>query len=80
MAGSTAATLSRMISGTHWASGPAFANYRMKDDTLDNLHNLHNLPAPDVLQQEIIEHLEAALSAFRDVVARMPRFPAKQAL
>jgi len=36
----------------------------MKDDSLDNLDDL---PAPDVLQQEIIEHLEAALAAFRDV-------------
>ena len=77
MAGTTAATLSRMISGTHWASGPAFANFWMKDDSLDNVDNL---PAPDVLQQEIIEPLEAALSAFRDVAAIMPRFPAKQAL
>ena len=36
----------------------------LKDDSLDNLDEL---PPPDVLQQEIIEHLEAALSAFRDV-------------
>ena len=28
-----------------------------------------DLPAPDVLQQEIIEHLEAALASFRDVAA-----------
>ena len=36
----------------------------LKDDSLDNLDDL---PPPDVLQQEIIEHLEAALAAFRDV-------------
>jgi len=29
--------------------------------------NLDGLPSPDVLQQQIIDHLEAALSAFRDV-------------
>ena len=38
----------------------------LKDDSLDDLDNL---PAPDVLAQEIIEHLETALSAFRDVAA-----------
>lgn len=31
-----------------------------------------DLPPPDVLQQEIIEHLEAALAAFRDVAAGLP--------
>jgi type I restriction enzyme M protein len=36
----------------------------LKDDSLDNLDDL---PPPDVLQQEIIDHLEAALAAFRDV-------------
>ena len=36
----------------------------LKDDSLDNFDNL---PTPDVLQQEIIDHLEAALAAFRDV-------------
>ena len=36
----------------------------LKDDSLDNLDDL---PPPEVLQQEIIEHLEAALAAFRDV-------------
>ena len=35
-----------------------------KDDSLDKLDDL---PPPEVLQQEIIEHLEAALAAFRDV-------------
>ena len=38
----------------------------LKDDSLDNLDDL---PPPDVLQQEIIDHLEAALNAFRDVAA-----------
>lgn len=38
----------------------------LKDQSLDNLDDL---PAPEVLQQEIIEHLEAALAAFRDVAA-----------
>ncbi len=42
----------------------------LKDDSLDNLDDL---PPPDVLQQEIIEHLEAALLAFRDVAAGLPR-------
>jgi len=36
----------------------------LKDESLDNLDDL---PPPDVLQQEIIEHLEAALASFRDV-------------
>jgi type I restriction enzyme M protein len=36
----------------------------LKDDSLDNLDDL---PPPDVLAQEIIEHLEAALASFRDV-------------
>lgn len=42
----------------------------LKDDSLDNLDDL---PAPDILQQEIIDHLEAALLAFRDVAAGLPR-------
>ncbi len=41
----------------------------LKDDSLDNLDDL---PPPDVLQQEIIEHLEAALASFRDVAAGLP--------
>ena len=41
----------------------------LKDDSLDDLDNL---PAPDVLAQEIIEHMEAALLAFRDVAAALP--------
>lgn len=41
----------------------------LKDDSLDNLDDL---PPPEVLQQEIIEHLEAALAAFRDVAAALP--------
>lgn len=36
----------------------------LRDDSLDNLADLLT---PDVLQQEIIEHLEAALASFRDV-------------
>ncbi len=42
----------------------------LKDDSLDNLDDL---PPPEALQQEIIEHLEAALAAFRDVAAGLPR-------
>lgn len=42
----------------------------LKDDSLENLDDL---PPPDVLQQEIIDHLEAALLAFRDVAAALPR-------
>ncbi|MDP1697250.1 MAG: hypothetical protein Q8L45_05635 [Xanthomonadaceae bacterium] len=41
----------------------------LKDDSLDNLDDL---PPPEVLQQEIIEHLEAALASFRDVAAGLP--------
>jgi type I restriction enzyme M protein len=41
----------------------------LKDQSLENLADL---PPPDVLQQEIIEHLEAALAAFRDVAANLP--------
>jgi type I restriction enzyme M protein len=39
----------------------------------DDLENLDDLPPPDVLQQEIIEHLEAALSSFRDVAAGLAK-------
>lgn len=39
----------------------------VKDDNLDDL------PPPKVLQQEIIDHLEAALAAFRDVATGLPR-------
>lgn len=42
----------------------------LKDDSLDNLDDL---PPPDVLAQEIVEHLEAALLAFREVAASLPR-------
>ena len=42
----------------------------LRDDSLDNLADL---PPPDVLQQEIIYHLEAALAAFRDVAAGLQR-------
>lgn len=42
----------------------------LKDESLDNLDDL---PPPDVLQQEIIDHLEAALAAFRDVAAGLQR-------
>jgi len=42
----------------------------LKDDSLDKLDDL---PPPDVLQQEIIEHLEAALASFRDVAAALPK-------
>ena len=40
----------------------------LKDDSLETLDDL---PPPDVLQQEIIEHLEAALASFRDVAAAL---------
>lgn len=42
----------------------------LKDDSLDNLDNL---PPPDVLAQEIVEHLESALASFREVAASLPR-------
>ena len=41
----------------------------LKDESLDPLDDL---PSPALLQQEIIEHLEAALAAFRDVAAGLP--------
>ena len=34
---------------------------------LAEVDNLDDLPPPEVLQQEIIDHLEAALASFRDV-------------
>ncbi|MBK8507388.1 MAG: class I SAM-dependent DNA methyltransferase [Candidatus Competibacter sp.] len=40
----------------------------LKDDSLETLDDL---PPPDVLQQEIIEHLEAALASFRDVAVAL---------
>ena len=42
----------------------------LKDDSLEKLDDL---PPPDILQQEIIDHLEAALMAFRDVAVGLPR-------
>ena len=49
----------------------------LKDDSLDNLDEI---PPPDVLQQEIIEHLEAALESFRSVAVglRAQRFLSSQ--
>ena len=44
----------------------------LKDDSLENLDDL---PPPEVLQQEIIEHLEAALASFRDVAAGLRSVP-----
>ena len=41
----------------------------LKDDSLDNLDDL---PPPDVLALEIVEHLEAALASFREVAAALP--------
>ena len=41
----------------------------LKDDSLDNLDDL---PPPAVLQQEIVEHLEAALFAFKNVAKALP--------
>ncbi|WP_426663984.1 N-6 DNA methylase [Rhodanobacter aciditrophus] len=41
----------------------------LKDESLDNLDNL---PPPDVLAQEIVEHLESALASFREVAAALP--------
>ena len=42
----------------------------LKDESLGSLDAL---PPPPVLQQEIIEHLEAALAAFKDVALGLPR-------
>ncbi len=43
----------------------------LKDESLDNLDDL---PPPDVLAQEIVEHLETALASFREVAAGLPKF------
>jgi type I restriction enzyme M protein len=42
----------------------------LKDDSLDNLDDL---PPPDVLALEIIDHLEAALLSFREVAVALPK-------
>ena len=42
----------------------------LKDDSLENLDELS---PPEVLQQEIIEHLEAALASFRYVALGLQR-------
>ncbi len=42
----------------------------LKDDSLDDLDNL---PPPEVLQQEIIDNLEAAIAAFKDVAAGLSK-------
>lgn len=42
----------------------------LKDSSFDNLDDL---PSPGILQQEIIDHMEAALSAFRAVAGRLAR-------
>ena len=42
----------------------------LKDDSLESLDDL---PPPEVLALEIIEHLEAALASFRDVAAGLKR-------
>jgi len=41
----------------------------LKDDSLDNLDDL---PPPQILAMEIIDHLEAALLSFREVAASLP--------
>jgi hypothetical protein len=51
-----------------WQGEPGY--FWLKDDSLDNLDNL---PPPAVLQQEIIEHLKAALRAFKDVAAGLAK-------
>jgi len=44
-------------------------HFTLKTRTL----KLDDLPPPDVLQLQIIEHLEAALASFRDVAASLRR-------
>ncbi|MDH5190056.1 MAG: hypothetical protein OEW89_02275 [Gammaproteobacteria bacterium] len=41
----------------------------LKDDSLEDTENL---PAPDILAQEIVEQLEAALEEFRSVEEVLP--------
>lgn len=38
-----------------------------------SINNVDDLPPPDVLQRQIIEHLESALKAFRDVAEGLPQ-------
>lgn len=39
----------------------------------NNLDDHDDLPLPDVLAQEIIDHLEPALTSFREVAAARPK-------
>lgn len=48
----------------------------LKDKSLDSLENL---PEPDILAQEIVEHLEAALENFRAVATGLTRGLAERA-
>ena len=45
----------------------------LKDESLEDSENL---PAPDVLAQEIVEDLEAALEQFREIAADLGNDPA----
>lgn len=45
----------------------------------ESLEDLAGLPSPQVLQQEISEHLEAALSSFREVASALPETDSTQA-
>lgn len=37
----------------------------------ENMLDLENLPEPDILAQEIIENIEAALDSFREVALKL---------
>ena len=56
-----------MEAGGHRGFSPA--DYGLLILRLDYLKESDNLPDPDVLAQEIVEDLEAALEQFREIAA-----------
>ena len=60
-----------MEAGGHRGFSPA--DYGLLILRLDYLKESDNLPDPDVLAQEIVEDLEAALEQFREIAADLGR-------
>ena len=60
-----------MEAGGHRGFSPA--DYGLLILRLDYLKESDNLPDPDVLAQEIVEDLEAALEQFREIAADLNR-------
>jgi len=55
--------------GTGWSFSPGKAClniFRFRDESLEESDNL---PDPDILAQEIVDDLEAALEQFREIAA-----------